>query len=59
MAKQIRPTPRLDEKQTEKFLTIVENDLAKPVGEKCDPKRLEAARKKAIARATERKKLRS
>ncbi|MEW5913989.1 MAG: hypothetical protein AB1814_15635 [Thermodesulfobacteriota bacterium] len=50
MATKIRPTPRLNQKDTIKFLKMVSSDLKKPSRQKCDPAKLENARQKALHR---------
>ena len=45
MARPIAPTPKLSKKATEKFLTKVRRDLAKPVGPVPTPKLAEAIEK--------------
>jgi len=58
VAMPIRPTPKLDEKATIKFLKMVDADLDKPSGQKCDLTKVREARRIAETHAAERKKLR-
>lgn len=55
MAAPIRPTPRLDAQETERFFEIVSERLGKPSYRKGDPAKLELARQKAREHALSRK----
>lgn len=47
MAMPIKPTPRLDAQETERFFEIISERLGKPSYKKGDPAKLELARQKA------------